>query len=342
MEKINGVTTVVGSFPLENTPENMERAFKDQIEAGIDYPCYPQLVSMIGQFLDPLCAMDSGLVKRDGKYYLESELKIPDKAFATEYGDFVLNFFKKYPDTRDKIKGWKACLTGPFTLAGEIHIDESLLEGKRIVGYQDARGIMVGEIVEKLAKMMSKIARAYDDMGASIISMDEPTLALIVGRRKAFYHSDEEIVSHLNTAIEPISKFSSIHVCGRVSPKLIEILLKSNVRIHDHEFANGSNLDNFRREMFEGTNKTLAVGVVESLVIKGESLEPEKYIDPYNIVKERIQVAIERFGAENVMFKPDCGFGGLLASFGEELGLKIVYGKMKNMNDALKEVKSGN
>ncbi|MBD3352622.1 MAG: hypothetical protein GF364_14135 [Candidatus Lokiarchaeota archaeon] len=72
MNKLSWVSTVVGSFPLENTNENMENAFKMQIEAGIDYPCYPQLISMIDQFLEPLSEIpDSGLVQKDGKYYLE-------------------------------------------------------------------------------------------------------------------------------------------------------------------------------------------------------------------------------------------------------------------------------
>jgi len=42
MEKEGLFTTVVGSFPLEDTEENMKRAFEDEINIGIDYPCYPQ------------------------------------------------------------------------------------------------------------------------------------------------------------------------------------------------------------------------------------------------------------------------------------------------------------
>jgi methionine synthase II (cobalamin-independent) len=72
--KKSWVSTVVGSFPKENNPYNMEAAFKEQIDAGIDFPCYPQLVSMIDQFLDPLSSdPNSGLVKKEGKFYLEKD-----------------------------------------------------------------------------------------------------------------------------------------------------------------------------------------------------------------------------------------------------------------------------
>ena len=54
-EKEGLMTTVVGSFPLMNTPENMEKAFGAECNMGIDYPCYPQLISMNSMFLTPLC-----------------------------------------------------------------------------------------------------------------------------------------------------------------------------------------------------------------------------------------------------------------------------------------------
>ena len=50
----NPSTTVVGSWPLNHSSENMEKVFTDLIQIGIDYPCYPQLTSMISQFFYPL------------------------------------------------------------------------------------------------------------------------------------------------------------------------------------------------------------------------------------------------------------------------------------------------
>jgi 5-methyltetrahydropteroyltriglutamate--homocysteine methyltransferase len=338
MEKLSWVSTVVGSFPRENTPENMEAAFKDQIDTGVDIPCYPQLGSMIGQFLDPL-AQDpsSGLVKKEGEYYLESELKIPKEPFALEYGAFVLEYFKKHPEARSKVKGWKACLTGPFTLAAEIHIPERMLDGQKAVLFSGPRAIMNGALVEQLAGMMAGIARAYDSMGAAIISMDEPTLALLVGRRMTFFHSEDFIVRAINKAIAPISKYSSIHICGNIAPKLRDILLNSNVRILDHEFSNGSNSGIFEKSMFAGNDKTLAYGALTSKLDKVPGGTLENYVEDVETIRARIKKAVDAVGRENVLFKPDCGFGGLRAVFGEAFASEIVRAKLANLSQAMKD-----
>ena len=338
MEKLSWVSTVVGSFPRENTHKNMEASFQDQIDAGVDFPCYPQLGSMIGQFLDPL-AQDpaSGLVKRDGEYYLESELKIPDEPFALEYGAFVLEYFKNHPEALGKVKGWKACLTGPFTLAAEIHIPERMLGGQKAMLFSGPRAIMSGAIVKRLAEMMAGIARAYDSMGASIISMDEPTLALLVGRRMTFFHSEDFIVKAIDGAIAPISRYSSIHICGNIAPKLRDILLISNVRILDHEFSNGSNSGIFEKSMFSGKDKTLAYGALTSKLDKIPGGTLDQYVEDVGTIKSRIKKAVDAVGRENVIFKPDCGFGGLKAVFGETFASEIVRSKLANLSKALKD-----
>jgi len=337
MSKISWTTTVVGSFPKENTPQNMEAAFLDQINAGIEYPCYPQLLSMISQFLDPLSQLDSGIVKKNGHYYLEGELKIPKEPFALEYGKFVTEFFKKHDDLKKKVKGWKACLTGPFTLSGEIIVSSEAIGGITPIVFQEPRAIMNPELVLKIADMMAGIARAYNAMGAEIISMDEPTLALIVGQRKIFFYKEEEIISTLNRAIATIEKYSSVHVCGQVAPKLKDILLKSNVKILDHEFANGSNAGIFTKENFNRDDKTLAYGVVQSNVKNNNSTNPKDYIESEDVVKQRIQTAIDSVGKENLIFKPDCGFGGLLATFGTQVASEIVKGKLQVLCSTLKK-----
>lgn len=339
MTKISWATTVVGSFPRENTDANMNKAFQDQIDAGIDYPCYPQLVSMIDQFLGPLAEIpDSGLVKKGDKYWLESELKVPEEPVATEYGQFVLDFLERNPDAKSKIKGWKACLTGPFTLAGEIMVPKEMIGDTRVMVYQEPRAIMNGNLVAQLAKLMAKIANAYNDMGADIISMDEPTLGLIVGRRRAFFHKDDEIIATLNEAIRPITGASSVHVCGNVSPKLREILLSTNVTILDHEFANGNNEGLFNRNMFERTDKSLAYGVLKTNVQEKEGGTLETYVEDTSTIKKRMEAAIDSIGKENLIFKPDCGFGGLLAVFGEKFASEIVKEKLTRLTKTMQEL----
>ena len=90
MEKEGLFTTVVGSFPLENTKENMIRAFDDQVNMGIDYPCYPQLVSMNAQFLNPLSENISSLDKDEkDNFILSDDFNVPKEPFALKYGKFI-------------------------------------------------------------------------------------------------------------------------------------------------------------------------------------------------------------------------------------------------------------
>jgi methionine synthase II (cobalamin-independent) len=337
MVKLNWVSTVVGSFPYENTPENMKTAFWDQINAGVDYPCYPQLVSMVDQFLDPVVSMNCGLTKVDKHFVLADDFKLPTEPFALEYGKFVLDFFKNNPGAKDKVKGWKACLTGPFTLAGDIMITEKAAGGKSPIIYQEPRAIMSEQILRKLANMMAGIAKAYQEMGAEIISMDDPSLGLIVGRRKTLFHNDDVIIDILNQAIAPISKSSSLHVCGRLSPRLRDILLTSNVKIMDHEFTSGDNEGIFEKKMFDREDKSLAYGVIQSSVSFQKDGSLDTYVETPEIMQKRIDKAVNEIGAENLIFKPDCGFGGLMASFGTELASEMVRRKLSLLSKLLKK-----
>ncbi|MBN2156494.1 MAG: hypothetical protein JW776_10660 [Candidatus Lokiarchaeota archaeon] len=338
MKKLGWTTTVVGSLPLTNTPENLIRGVKAQINCGIEYPCYPQLVPMIDQFLDPIVDMNVGLVKNHGRFYLEAdELKLPKDPFALEYGQFMVEFFKDNPDYRKKIKGWKACLTGPFTLASEIIIPESVVHKPKISLFRDTTAILSYDMVMGLAKMMSRIASEYDKMGADIISMDEPMLGIIVGR-KTYYHTEDEALNIINQAISTISRHSSVHVCGRIAPKLRNLLLESNVEIMDHEMTSGYNLKLFDRELLEQYEKTLAWGVLQTQIQWIADSTADSYIEPINHVKKAIHEAVDQVGKENVILKPDCGFAPLLSIFGEEMGMQVVEGKLRNLAQAKQEM----
>jgi 5-methyltetrahydropteroyltriglutamate--homocysteine methyltransferase len=337
--KLNWTSTVVGSFPYDNSPKNMEKAFLDQINNGVEYPCYPQLVGMVEQFLDPAIENGCGIEKKGNQYYLEGEFKIPSSAFALEYGQFVLDFFKKYPELKEKVKGWKACLTGPFTLAGDIIVSPEVVDGKKPIIYQEPRAIMSPDLVVKLAKMMSIIAAKYSEMGASIISMDDPTLGLIIGKRRIFFHTEDFITETLDTAISTITSNSSLHVCGRVSPKLRDILLNSKVNILDHEFVKGDNEGVFEKSMFNREDKSLAYGVIESNIPYQTDGKVENYVESPALMEKRILAAVDEIGAENLIFKPDCGFGGLKASFGTDMASEIVRRKLKVLSETMKKVK---
>ena len=339
MEKEGLFTTTVGSFPLENTEENMIRAFDDMINMGIDYPCYPQLSSMISQFLTPLSELIDELEKRKGKFYLSGDFSIPDKAVALKYGEFMVNFLNERSYLMDYIKGTKACLTGPFTLTSEIILEGEIAKGITPKVFNEPRAIMVDWIIDKFAEIMKQIGSKYNEMGINIISMDEPILGLLVGR-KIWFHSEDFIIETLNKAISEIKKYSSIHVCGMISPNLRDLLLKTNVKIMDHEFrTNEGNFNIFEKNHFKGTNKLLAVGTVQTKVAKEENKELSYYVESIDFLTKYIEKIINIFGHENLVIKPDCGFGPLKETFGEKLGYEIALRKLNNMVLAVKEFK---
>ena len=339
MEKEGLFTTVVGSFPLNNTKENMTRAFNDEITVGIDYPCYPQLISMNAQFLSPLSKIIEPLKEIDGVFYLSNDFKIPDEPVALEYGKFLINFLKERPHLKKSIKGTKACLTGPFTLASEIILRGELAKGIKPAIFNEPRAIMVDWIVDKLAEIMKIIGKAYNDMGVNMISMDEPILGLLVGR-KIWFFTEDFIVNTLNKALSGIKELSSIHVCGRISPYLRDILLQTDVKIMDHEFrTNEKNFEVFQKKHFENTGKYLAMGTIQTKCSPIPDGKIEDYVEDVSFLKNYIKKGIDLYGKNNLIIKPDCGFGPLLNTFDGEFGYEITLKKLSNMVLALKEIK---
>ncbi|MHA1726864.1 MAG: hypothetical protein ACTSXH_18830 [Promethearchaeota archaeon] len=333
-------TTVVGSFPLSNTKENMERAFNDQINIGIDYPCYPQLVSMNPQFLTPFSRLIPELEEINDTFYLLGEFKVPDQLVALEYGKFIVEFLKTHPEAEQAIQGTKACLTGPFTLSSEILLKEPLSKGLRPIIFKEPRAVMVDWIVQKFADYMSNVAKAYSDLGVNIISIDEPILSILVGN-KVWFHSEEFVIEILNRALSGIKGLPSIHVCGRISPKLYNLLLQTDVKIMDHEFrANPKNFNVFQKKDIEAYGKYLAMGTIQTSISPIPEGKIDDYIEDMDFLKSFIKKGFDLYGKENLIIKPDCGFGALRKAFvNEEFAYKITIAKLNSMVQALKEVK---
>jgi methionine synthase II (cobalamin-independent) len=331
-------STVVGSWPLQDTLSNMEKVFKDLIQAGIDYPCYPQLNEMNYQFLSPLSKKIPELEENNKKFYLYNDFSIPNQEIALEYGEFMINFLKKNPALKESILGTKACLTGPFTLTFETILKNDLAKGLKPIIFEEPRAVMVDWIVDKFAEILKKLGSAYNKMGIDIISCDEPILGLLVGK-KTLFHTEDFIIETINKAISGIKGMSSIHVCGRISPNLRDLLLKTNVKILDHEFrTNELNFKIFEKNHFQNTDKYLAMGTLESKFAPISEKSIEDYIESVDFLTTYIKKGIVRYGKENLIIKPDCGFYPLKV-FGEKDGYKIALEKVKNMVLALKAIK---
>jgi len=331
-------TTVVGSWPLSNNYDNMVRIFTDLIQVGIDFPCYPQLLSMTHQFLSPLSQEINQLEEIDEKFYLNDDFEVPKQPCALEYGEFIINFFKEHPELKTTIKGTKACLTGPFTLTFETILKSEIAVGLKPIIFEEPRAVMVDWIVDKFAEIIKQLATTYSNMGIDIISCDEPILGLLVGR-KILFHTEDFIINSINKAISGINGLSSIHVCGRISPNLRDLLLKTNVKILDHEFStNEQNFKIFEKKHFQETDKILALGTVESKFTPIPNKKIDDYVEKVDFLKKYIKKGIELYGRENLIIKPDCGFYPLKV-FGEKDGYKIAIKKVKNMILALNKLR---
>ncbi|MHA2007018.1 MAG: hypothetical protein ACXABO_05475 [Promethearchaeota archaeon] len=335
----NPWTTVVGSWPLDNTFENMVKIFNDLIQIGIDYPCYPQLISMIDQFLIPLAKNVNQLEEYNNKFYLSDDFKIPKDLVALKYGEFIKKFFNDRRYLLEQVRGTKACLTGPFTLATEIALKGDIATGIKPRFFSEPRAIMVDWIVEKFAEIMKQIGKAYNAMGIDIISMDEPILGFLVGR-KVLFHSDDFIIRILNKSISEIKSLSSIHVCGRISPYLRDLLLQTDVNILDHEFTtNKENFEIYNKTHLRENDKILALGAVKSKFMPVSGWEIDDYVEKVNSLEIYIKNAVKQYGKENLLIKPDCGFLPLKDTFAESVGYEIVLRKLQNMVQAVKKIR---
>lgn len=269
------------------------------------------------------------------------DFALPDAPIVLEYGQFVVDFLAQNPDLAEKIQGTKACLTGPFTLSGDVFLDEAGLgAGIKKQVFSEPRAIMVDWMVEKFAQLLQGIGKAYSDMGFQIVSMDEPTLSLMVGRRACLFHAKEFIVEQLDKAMAGITQWPSVHVCGHLSPLLRDILLESRAKVLDHEFTmEEKNWELYTKADLENNDKFLAVGVVSTKVTWDPELTaPADYVENVTDIQARMEKAIDLFGPERVIFKPDCGLGGLKGTFPEDFAFEIAMGKLQNITQALKNI----
>nr|MDO8109451.1 hypothetical protein [Candidatus Sigynarchaeota archaeon] len=337
-------TTVVGSFPLANTPANFEMAFIDQVNAGITIPCYPQLVDMNHQILDPLSKLIPGLKLVNKEFHLAGDLVLPKDIVATEYGKQVVEILKKKPDLKKKIAGTKACLTGPFTLCSNIILDDPKWVAKygKPLLFLETRAHLVPEIVEAVASYIARITKAYKDMGFAIISIDDPFLSQMVGRKKILFHERPFLVKILNEAAKNLQKEGSLHVCGALSPQLRDLLLETSIHHLDHEFkTNPQNIELFDKKMLADRGKVLAFGSLQTNPVPMPGKKPEDFVENVEDIAKHLQIGKDRFGAENLLIKPDCGFGGMNAfdrAYGAGVGHEIVKKKLKAMTTAVKQV----
>jgi 5-methyltetrahydropteroyltriglutamate--homocysteine methyltransferase len=181
----------------------------------------------------------------------------------------------------------KTPVPGPYTLAGCI-------DGGEV--YRDRRAI-----AEALLPIVNRELRALERVGVEFLQLDEPSFACRPDR-------PEEFLDLIARTVEGVTVFTSLHMCfgnyrgravGRRSYRpLFPYLARAAVQQLALEFAS--------REMAEidlaaeiKPPMGLAVGLVD---VKNT------WVEPPELIAERLRTALRHIDAERVHVTPDCGF----------------------------------
>jgi methionine synthase II (cobalamin-independent) len=316
----------VGSLPVEDDfngdRRNTDQAILDKLSVGLDYPCYPQLpgspsnpMNMGLQFLIPLSKAEPKIqIRAQEAELLSDEIKLPSEPIGVERAEYFLTYLREHGLTA-RVKGVKACITGPFTVA-------SYLNRRNLM----TCGTSKPDVVKALAHVLSQSCRRLSQLGFDLINVDEPFFSIMLGRRVLFNYDERFVIETLDTILAEASSLSAIHVCGTVTPLVKEVLLKSKADIVDHEFAGSpANIRAYSNDDLEHSGKFLAYGCVSSVKPQVETVEE---------ISASIRSALNAFG-HRIIVKPDCGFGGM---FGIPGAYEVALRKLENMVKAARIV----
>jgi 5-methyltetrahydropteroyltriglutamate--homocysteine methyltransferase len=314
-------TSTIGSFPLEDSPENRARCLHDLLSLGVDLPNYPQLMDMGDQFLEDMAAQDTGIIKRGNAFWLiGKKIERPERPPGIEPFLWAKNYIER--EGLSPNLGLKACLTGPFTLASYIRIsDRPSPFGTAL----QEEGILweLTEVLRETCAIFSK--------GAQAISIDEPILSSIVGKRVLFGYKADFITDVLDSLMKASpNTFTGTHVCGRIAPLLAESLLATRLDFLSHEFSEcPENFEVYSPEKLAERRKVLAIGCVSARRDLIEKVE-----DIRAFVKSCL-----KYGSI-LIFTPDCGFRNLVPKGSRLEGYRVAMAKIRNMVEAVRDARS--
>ena len=320
--KLSGIfTSIIGSFPLEDSEANRKRCIKDLLSIGLDFPSYPQLTEMGPQFLNDLAKNGSGVQLDKARYkMIGKKIEYNGPPLGLEPFFWIIRYLREKGLT-SKVR-LKAPITGPFTLASFIETKSGMFPFNTAASDLD--------LVKQIAEILTKSCEAASK-DASMISIDEPILSVLVGARTAFRYQEEDIIGVYNSLKKACGeKTVGTHICGKISPKLAEILLKTELDFLSHEFFDTpQNVKLYSPNNLREYDKILSVGCLST---KNPRIESQ----------EEIFMLMKQFNKyrEALIFTPDCGFRKLLINgLDTEEAYRISFRKLRNMISALKNFK---
>lgn len=313
------VSSHVGSLPLDYSPENFERAFRDLVAAGLDVPPVPQLRDFVSMYLQPL--VDAGLVEASGAVFrarredLEDAAKVRPKLPELELAPGLARELG--------VGKLRVPVTGAFTLASRVYVGDPS-RGMRSTALAERE-----LVTDMLAGYVANAVRAAVELPGAVVVIDEPVLGTVVGGRVTLFgYRDEDVLEAYARELKPASGLlRGTHVCGQVNERLASLLAESeSLDFLNHEFHDTPvNLAIPWRKILEGGDKFLSPGVFSTRRAEVES--PREVLE----LASRI---IEAVGPERVnLFSGDCGLGGLR---GVPDAYGIALAKLGNLAEAVR------
>ncbi|MEM3014101.1 MAG: hypothetical protein QXI71_05660 [Candidatus Bathyarchaeia archaeon] len=302
---------------MDDSESNREKCIEDQLKLGLDFPSYPQLTEMGPQFLGEIVKYGSGIQLEKTRYKMSSK-KIEYEGPPIGLEPFF--WTKKYLQNKGLAETvhLKVPITGPFTLASYIEIKTGVFPFNSAAADLD----IVRQVADILAKSCEEASK-----NANMISIDEPILSVLVGTRTTFGYKEEDIINVLNAFKESCKgRIVGTHICGRISPKLVDILLDTEFDYLSHEFCDiPQNMKVYSPEKVKKKEKTLSVGCVSTKNPRIESVD-----EILGVMKQF------REYSDSVIFTPDCGFRKLLVgNLTKDEAYEISLRKIRNMVEAL-------
>jgi 5-methyltetrahydropteroyltriglutamate--homocysteine methyltransferase len=320
-------TSHVGSFPLDYSYDNVKRAVLDMNRIGVDVPPYPQLRNFVEIYLKPL--EDAGCLRSSrGVYFLNIdniECSKNVKIKVAEAEDTV----KIIEEHNIQFNVLRAPVTGPFTLASRIYIP-----GAGSGGGLSSTCLSKKELViDLLTNFVINTVKYLVELGYNIVFIDEPVFNYLIGmKRILFGYKEDEVVEVLDKISSSYPIEFGVHVCGRLNPKIIEIILSvpkikyMSIELHDTP----TNLELVTKELLEKHDKVLSPGLVSS---------QKPVIEDVNEVLSLLRSVYRKIQVIDLV-SGDCGFGGLKGSLGDrEKEYNVAISKLRTVVDAVKKFK---
>ncbi len=315
----------VGSFPLSYSDENIRRIINDVARIGLDVPPYPQLRSFIEIYIQPL-EIQGVIYRNKGIFFSREELLDLTKVRYFRINDAEITM-KYIREKNIMFKGIRAPITGAFTLASRIYLSENISKGisATALANKDVLRIFFIEFIKNIVKYIS-------GLGYNIIFLDEPSLSLVIGKKRMlFNYKEEDIVEYLDIVSSVGGVEFGVHICGPIHRKILEIIAQApRIRYISLEFHDTpENLEVIDRSIIEKYDKIISPGVVSAKKIQIEELD--------NIL-EILRKSYEKTGGRIDLISGDCGFGGFRGMLGdEEREYMVAIKKLENIVKAIEQ-----